>query len=127
MKRDLDLTRSILLIVEDAEEEILFRDLKEKIDDSYSDAEIIYNTTLIQKAGLLDVDNIAAWGGDRVYINYKAITWDGYEYLDSVRDNRVWKRTKKLLNDTVGQTTFDLVKFCAYEVAKKMLTEALSK
>ena len=53
------------------------------------------------------------------------ITWDGQDYLDSIREPKVWERIKKTLAGTVGSTTLDVVRQTGSMVALAMVREGL--
>jgi hypothetical protein len=50
----------------------------------------------------------------------KEITWKGHDYLDSVRDPKVWAEVKHRTKDLSG-VALDVIKCVALEVAKNLL------
>lgn len=50
----------------------------------------------------------------------KEITWDGHDYLDSIRDPKVWREVKNKTKDLSG-VALEVVKSLAVEVTKSML------
>lgn len=92
MKRDMDLIRRILIHVEAADS--VLDDLKVH---GYDDSTVLAHVQLMSEADLLkaavltDVDHsplriASIWG----------ITWNGYEFLDSARDEGVWRKAKSV-------------------------------
>lgn len=45
----------------------------------------------------------------------------GCDYLDAVRDDRVWSRTKKVAREAVGDTTLSTIKQAASMVAVQLI------
>jgi hypothetical protein len=50
----------------------------------------------------------------------KEITWVGHDYLDSIRDTKVWNEIKSKTKDLSG-VALDVIKSLAIEVTKNML------
>lgn len=117
MKRDMDLVRNILIATEDADKPI---NSDFATFDGYDCDQIIYHIQLLAAHGLIDITEAGDMAShDRVYIN--GLTWDGADYLDAIRDNRVWEKTKRIVKDTVGSTTMSVIKQAAQDVALSML------
>ena len=89
MKLDKDLVREILLAVEAHDEPEGLIALK--IDD-HSAEEVSYHVRLLDEAGLLAALNTG--GIDRFRWQPQRLTYKGHEFLDTVRDGEVWRRTK---------------------------------
>jgi Hypothetical protein (DUF2513) len=53
-------------------------------------------------------------------IMFTRLSWEGHDYLDAVRDPKIWKMTKEA-TDKVGSWAFELVK----EVAKGLIKSEL--
>jgi len=53
--------------------------------------EIFYNMQLLANAGFLDLTG----GQPAVGFGIKGLTWHGHDFLDSVRDPEIWRRTKE--------------------------------
>ncbi len=53
------------------------------------------------------------------------LTWEGHEFLDTVRSDTVWKKTKKVFTEQGISMTFELVKTVAKEAAAGLLKGAL--
>lgn len=127
MKRDMDLVRKILQGVESAEDAVHLDDL-EKMNgiSNYTDREVWYHVQLLDYAGYLDC--LMTQSDDsrlRRGIVY-GLTWDGQDFLDALRDDSVWEKTKRAVRESVGSTTFDVVKCVAVEASKRMALGALA-
>lgn len=121
MKRDMDLVRSILLQVEAADNECESGQLDFM---GHSQAEVYYHIELMQQRGLIDATVKRDWSGSVIYASITGLTWDGQDFLDAMRDDRVWARSKKAVKDAVGSTTFDVIKKVCVEVATSMVLKS---
>lgn len=103
MKRDMDLVRAILLAVEEGHGDI---DIQDGLPGTEASAqELEYHLNLAQQAGLLDVAGVTLGGGYHI----QGLTWEGHDFLDTIRDPEVWKRTKEGATK-VGGWSFGLLK-----------------
>lgn len=96
IKLNHDYVRSILLFVEESETNS-FRSQKELLDfskeNNISKDELIYILQKLQEAEFINASFIS--GGNKIYMfEVKTITWKGHEYLDNIRDGRIWKMVK---------------------------------
>lgn len=97
MKRDMDLIRLILLEIEKSDEE----DVTNMMIDGYSSEEIFYNAKLMKNNNLIEICK------DDIFGNYYigSLTWDGCDYLDKIRDDSLWYKTK----DTIKKKGLPLI------------------
>ncbi len=113
-KRDIDRIREILLEAEavevDPEEDMYsgFVDYMDKITPKDS-----YQLTLMKDAGLV--------AGRDASLGLFRVTNSGHDFLDAVRDDGVWNKTKSKIAHVGGSATLDVVK----AVAVSILTTAL--
>ncbi|MER2510405.1 MAG: DUF2513 domain-containing protein [Amaricoccus sp.] len=94
MRRNPDLERAILLAVEafdpDKDPEIDLTGFS-----GHSDRQVSYQVSLLAEAGLLKACELPdTEDGDRIWCVPQRLTMAGHEYLDAVRDDEVWRRTK---------------------------------
>lgn len=118
MRRDMDLVRYILLKTEEAEGQIGYEDL---VTDCWSAQEVAYHVEIMYLAGLLDATAMKDMNGTAVRGYVNGLTWDGQDYLDAIRNDTVWAKTKRLVKEKVGSTTMDIIKLVAIEVTKQAL------
>lgn len=123
MKRDMELVRLILLEVEKADD--AYVDIEDFVTDDYPLQLVGYHVELMEAHGLIDANLVKAMGGVVVRGNVKALTWDGHDYLDAIRDERVWSRTKKAVKEAVGDTTMSTIKQTASLVAMQLIKSNL--
>lgn len=123
VKRDLDLVRSILIYVENADDEV---DADDMATERWPIETVAYHVRLMAHHGLVDVSqDIRDMNGSTIELTVAGITWDGQDYLDSIREPKVWDRVKRTLTGTVGSTTLDVVRQTGSMVALAMVREGL--
>ncbi len=121
MKRDMDLMRQILLLIEehsDVPPKILtledFFDIKE---DAYK---ISLHIDLLRDAGLIEVINTSVLERGLRDFDITRLTLAGYEYLDAIRDIKIWHKVKQSIS-FVGGATLDVIKQVAVRELSKEL------
>ena len=88
-------------------------------------AEVSYHAELLLEAGLVDGQMSRAISRDPHDFFLRRLTWNGHEFLDSIRSDNVWEKTKKVFVSKGIEMTVDLVKFVATEVASAVLKGAI--
>lgn len=120
MKRDMDLMRRILLRIEERSDipprTLTLDDFMDMKKSSY---EISLHLDLLYEAGLIAVMDIAIVG-DLKDFTIERLTLAGYEYLDAIRNYKVWDRVKQAI-DSVGGATLDVIKQVAVRELSKEL------
>lgn len=119
-KRDADRMREILLLVESGVsgkhqqgwvQTVGFEHLQETDD---------YQIQLLVQAGHLEEKRL---GPGSTVSDLLRITNNGHDYLDLVRDDNVWKKTKAAVLETGGSSTLELLKNIAYGFVKKKIED----
>lgn len=91
MKRNMDLVREILLEIEKQYVSTAIYNLKVE---GYDAETIAYHCKILYEAGLIS-DYKAQYADNTIYsFGVGSLTWDGNDYLDKVRDNSTWRKTK---------------------------------
>lgn len=88
-------------------------------------AEVSYHMTLLIEAGLIDGQMVKTIGPEVKDFLAEKLTWNGHEFLDSIRSDTVWQKTKKLFAEQGLSMTFDLIKDGAKQVAASLFGAAL--
>jgi hypothetical protein len=122
MRRDLGLIRELLLKLESlsgphAWYMIHLTDPAVQIEGRTPD-EIEYHLQMLVEHGFIEEPRSGPMEG----IMFKKLTWEGHDYLDAVRDPKVWGKTKEA-TERVGSWTFEIVK----ELAKGYIKSELQK
>lgn len=120
MKRNFDLMRKILIDIEESNPvEMYTQDFFDLSDDF---DELSYNIQLLYEAGFINAYDISTCDGS-YYPQYQInwITNAGHDYLDSIRSESIWNKTKQLFFEKSLSMTFGLIQ----EVATKLIKSQL--
>ncbi|MBN1452113.1 MAG: DUF2513 domain-containing protein [Anaerolineales bacterium] len=122
MKRDLDLVRKILFLVEDKPD--IHRPINSKSFDlpDWSAAEINYHLLLLVEAGYLEGRAEPYESDANVFIT--RLTWPGHEFLEAARDDGRWKEAKSVVK-SVGTFTFDILKAILIDLGNQAIRSSL--
>lgn len=111
MKRDMELVRLILLNIEGTTDVDLA---------SYSDEQINYHQKLLYDRGF--INGVAYPVLSRWEIIDPELTWEGHDFLDDARDDRVWQEAMRQIGKNVGSVSLDVLKAVLATVATNFLT-----
>lgn len=97
MKRDMDLIRAILLHVEKCD------NLQFTIE-GYDEQCIAYHVRLLVQAGFLLARTSTSLSGEIELqdCGTTSLTWEGHEFLEASRDERLWSKAKQAAGSTGG-------------------------
>ena len=51
------------------------------------------------------------------------LTAKGHDFIEAIRDDGIWEKTKKAVTETGGNATLEMVKLIAVELLKKKISE----
>lgn len=118
MKIDYDLIRTILLKREESPDPVV---MGFSIPD-YDLATVAYHCKLLYERGYID-KYMPHYADNEIYvIAVGQLTWHGIDYLDSIRDDNVWAKTKSYFKKKALPFAFDLIK----EIAVGILTNKIT-
>jgi hypothetical protein len=123
MERDLELIREILLRLDQntADKDWL---TTAGFPEASRDA-VAYHVELLEEAGLAEAAiglvEAAARPATGVYFRVERLTREGHDFLDAVRNDAVWDRTKETLRSKGLSFAFEIVKSVATSVARDLL------
>lgn len=122
MKRDMELVRKILFAIEEQCVDTAIYCLEIE---GYSTEEVAYHCKILYEAGL--VSNYKAQYADgHIYIfGVGSLTWDGCEFLDKIRSDTVWNKTKDVVKKKGLPLVLDVVKEVASSVISSMTEGAI--
>jgi Hypothetical protein (DUF2513) len=119
MRRDMDLVRRILIAAEGKHpREVTSREF---VDENTSEATVAYHFRLMSEANLIEASILGLERVGPMSGTVIQILWEGHEFLDAVRSEEIWARTKDTSRKVGGSLTFELVK----ALAVKLLTSAV--
>lgn len=120
MKRDMDLCRLILFKIEDEYRSTALFNLQI---DGYDIETIAYHCDLLFDAGLIKGYK-PTYASDEIYFfSVGALTWEGHDFLDKIRENTMWNRTKNSIKENALPMTLEVIK----SVATSFINDRLSK
>jgi Hypothetical protein (DUF2513) len=120
LKRDLELVRSLLLKIEASDRKISWKELVPAEDEAQARIVLQHLQMMEQDAGLIKSIPFSSLGG-RLPLDIE-LTWAGHDFLDAVRDETIWQKTKQGAEAT-GSFTFELVKDLAKGFIKTKIEE----
>jgi hypothetical protein len=124
MKRDMDLVRDLLLYFEAKSETAGIHASEVRID-GHNETEIVLHLNIMAEAGLLICEPFRSSTNPERFIRTFVfdLSWAGHEYLDTIRDPKIWKKTKAGLS-RIGNWSFgvalELAKGFALSEARKL-------
>ena len=115
MKRDMDLIRSLLIGIESlpgGQEAYYFPEMSKLID---------HHVGLLVSHGLIKLRYGPTHDSDanKWYV-LAELTWAGHDFVDTVRDDEIWQKTKEGAK-AAGGFSFDLIKALAKGFLKKQI------
>lgn len=114
----MDLVREILMAVEDSDEQVI--DAEQLASDKWDEVTVARHLELMIEAGLV-IGQVEEYLGGGVDGFVSRLTWPGYDFLDAVRSDSVWQKTKESIGDKVGSASFEVLKAVAAGLAMKAL------
>ena len=98
--RDMDLIRDILLVTENKCEANSFYTFEDGLFAGFTEEEIYMHSKLLFEKGFLrKTPQTLSYS-----VCVSGLTWEGYDFLDSVRDPEIWRKTKETANKAGGFT-----------------------
>ncbi len=122
MKRDMDLIRKILLVIEEQYVDTALYNIE--VED-YNMKAIAYHCKILHDAGLIsDYDD---WYADDELQGFgvSSLTWDGHEFLDKIRDNTVWNKTKTVMKEKGLPFAIETIKKISSTIVQEMTKVAI--
>lgn len=98
MERDMDLVRGLLKQIE-ADPECNAFGFKRIRVEGKSEEEIDYHLGLLDQAGYIKAMIPPAM---RTHYEVSSLTWAGHEFLDNIKDERIWSQTKEKIKEMPG-------------------------
>jgi hypothetical protein len=115
MKRDMNLVRAILVQVE------ANNDLADWAPLSFPDRsaeEVSFHVCIMAEGGLLEATDSSSLGGHFEW-HATRLTWAGCEFLDTIRNDTVWKQVVSAIAREGGPASFAIVKALAFHFLKQ--------
>lgn len=116
MDRDMNAIRDIMIAVKDSNKFI-------SSVDGMPDDVFKFNAMLIVEAGLAIGGGVESNNRSPVpsLFEIKRLTWEGFEFTDSIKDETIWKKaTDTILKPTGSWTVSILSEYLKYEIKNKL-------
>jgi hypothetical protein len=113
MKRDMNLIRGLLLVVEGEEPQ---PDLSQ-----YNEEQQVYHSALLIEAGLVDGAIIQNSTGYPAATSMIRLKWAGHEFLDAARDEESWQRATGNVAKAGGAFTISILSEMLSQYIKQKL------
>ena len=117
MKLDKDLVREILLQIEASTTTTGWVELQLP---GHSDEEVSYHVELLSEAGFLEAYDLTTLDGYEW--RPKRLTYEGHEFLDTVRDPEIWRDTKEAAKK-IGSSSVEVL----FEIGKNFVKQKLAE
>ena len=123
MKRDMDLVRLILLKIEEDYVSTALYNLKI---DGYDKETIAYHCKMLHEGGF--VSDYGSHYADNALQSFGvgSLTWEGNEFLDKIRDDSFWGKTKKEIKNRGLPMIVDTIKAVSTAVISAATEGAVS-
>jgi repressor of nif and glnA expression len=121
MKRDMDLARKILKLIEDDADPNNFTDLDlEPLEgQGYNHEQIAYHVRLLHEAELVDAKST----NQGVSYKVRSLTWEGHDFLEASRDDTIWEKAKNIVLKKTGGIAFETLKATLIDLGKNAVKE----
>ena len=119
MERNMELIRKILLKVESNTHQLKGPTLIE----GFSQALLVYNIKLLAQAGFITPSSLIDATRGYSVNHISGLTWEGHDFLDSIRDDSTWTHVKSKIKD-IGSVPLEVVKALAIAYLTNKLTSA---
>jgi len=124
MKLNQDCVRRLLLTLEEINTPVRRTSISEiqKTESmkEYSYEDIFYTIQTLDSAHYIDAEFSRSPGGYSAYVI--SITWDGHEFLNTIRDEKVWKETKRAVN-SFSSVSLEILSKTATTLITKLITQ----
>jgi len=123
MTRDMEMIRKILFAIEEQFVDVAIYDLQI---DGYDNKTVAYHCNLLYQAGLIK-DYKAQYADNELYtFGVSSLTWEGHDYLDKIRSETVWNKTKYVISEKGLPFMIETVKEVASAVMSGMVQGAIT-
>lgn len=122
MKLDIDCVRDVLLEFEEFPLNCHTPyDFKKSIA-KHGESAVEYALAKLNEAGYIRADIRSFQNGLYDYYGIFDITFSGHQFLEKIRDNKVWSKTKSMAS-AAGSRAFDVIT----QIATSIITEIISR
>lgn len=122
MKRDMELIRKILFKVEETVDNVAEINLEV---DGYSMNQVAYHCALLFEGGYIH-DYEGQYASDDIHsFGIGRLTWEGHDFLDKIREDTIWVKTKDTISSKGLPFVFDVVKSVSTGIISGLVKNAI--
>ena len=122
MKRDMDLCRAILFAIEEEYVDTALHNLEIP---EYTMEKVAYHCKILYDAGFIESYN-AKFADDHIYFfSVGSLTWEGHDFLDKIRQDTIWNKTKEVITNNGLPMVIDVIKPMAQSIITSMTEGAI--
>lgn len=122
MKRDMELCRKILFAIEEQHTGLAIYDLKIE---GYTPEHIAYHCKILHEAGFIS-DYEPLYASDELQdFAVGGLTWTGNDFLDRIREDTIWNKTKTTIIKGGLSMTVDVIKQVSTAILSAMTEGAI--
>lgn len=122
MKRDMELIRKILFKIEDEVNNVAVHNIKIE---EYSMQQVAYHCALLREGGYIYDYNGYYGDGELYSFGVGRLTWKGHDFLDNIREDNVWNKTKETISSKGLPFAFDIVKSVSSNIISALVKAGL--
>ena len=124
MQRDMELIRKILFTSEEKYVDTWLGGNEINID-GYDTKTVAYHCAILHDAGLIYDYNGQYGDGELLFFGVGRLTWAGHEFLDKIKNDTVWNKTKGVIKEKGIPFVLDAVKEIATAITTTMIQSAI--
>lgn len=118
----MELIRKILFTIENQYVDVVIYNLRIE---GYDLKTIAYHCGILDQTGLIS-DYRGDYGdGELMSFSVGSLTWEGHNYLDKIRDGKMWKRIKTVIKEEGIPFTIDVVKKVSTAIISNIIKNAI--
>ncbi len=123
MKLNQDCIRDLLLYLEENLDYCDCLSISDIELPDYDIKTILYTAQKLKQAGYISAD-FSILDTDDLCADFLEITWDGHQFLDTIRDNNVWKKTKSVVSK-LSSVSVTIISNVASQVLTNLINQQL--
>jgi len=112
MKRDMELIKQLLLLIEEQADGGLQLEIPQDIDRKVA----VKHLNMLEEAGL--VKNNIQYGDNYPVCIFSSLTWEGHDFLENIKNDTVWNKLKEMIKEKSGELSWAVIKAAAIEYMK---------
>lgn len=124
-QRDMELIRKILFVIEEESIDTWLHSSKIKID-GYNMKAIAYHCAILHDAGLVSDYKGNYSNSELSFFGVGRLTWAGHEFLDKIKNDAVWNKTKGVIKEKGIPFVLDAVKEIATAITTSVIQSAIT-